>query len=63
VASGWMNPVVRLYRTNDGHAIETFTCSARVKQPGGLVFSPDGRSLAAGFDDTTVVIWEIKDVR
>ena len=63
VASGWMNPVVRLYRTNDGRAIETFTCSARVSQPGGLVFSPDGRSLAAGFDDTTVVIWEIKDVR
>ena len=58
-----MNPVVRLYRTADGCAIETFTCPARVNQPGGLAFSPNGRSLAAGFDDTTVVIWDIKDVQ
>jgi RNA polymerase sigma factor (sigma-70 family) len=63
VAGGWMNPVVRLYRTADGCTIETFTCPARVNQPGGLAFSPNGRSLAAGFDDTTVVIWEIKDVQ
>jgi WD40 repeat protein len=63
VAGGWMTPVVRLYRTADGCTIETFTCPARVNQPGGLAFSPNGRSLAAGFDDTTVVIWEIKDVQ
>ena len=63
VAGGWMNPVVRLYRTADGRAIETFTCPARVNKPGGLAFSPNGRRLAAGFDDTTVVIWDINDVR
>ena len=63
VAGGWLNPVVRLYRTNDGGEIGRFTCPARISHAGALAFSPNGRGLAAGFDDTTVLIWDLTGVR
>ena len=63
VAGGWVNPAIRLYRTDDGREMGRFTCPARVSHSGGLAFSPDGRGLAAGLDDTTVVIWDLTDVR
>ena len=63
VAGGWLNPVVRLYRTSDGREIGRFTCPARISHAGALAFSPDGQGLAAGFDDTTVLIWDSTDVR
>jgi RNA polymerase sigma factor (sigma-70 family) len=63
VAGGWTLPTVRLYRTADGRETATFTCPARVAHAGALAFAPDGLSLAAGIDDTTVVIWDLRGVR
>jgi RNA polymerase sigma factor (sigma-70 family) len=63
VAGGWLNPMIRLYRTDDGRELGQFTCPARVSHAGALAFSPDGRGLAAGLDDTTVLIWDLNDVR
>jgi WD40 repeat protein len=47
----------------DGQEIGSFKCPARVESAAALAFSPDGRSLAAGLGDTTVVIWDVSDVR
>jgi len=63
VAGGWRDHVIRLYRTEDGREMGAFTCPAALTHPGGLEFSPDGRRLAAGLDDTTVLIWDMSDVR
>ena len=63
VAGGWTNPMVRLYQTDDGREIGQFHCPARITRAGGMAFSPDGRGLAAGLDDTTVLIWDVTDVR
>jgi RNA polymerase sigma factor (sigma-70 family) len=62
-AGGWFNPMVRIYRAHDGRELDTLTCPARISHAGALSFSPDGRGLAAGFDDTTVLIWDVTDVR
>jgi RNA polymerase sigma factor (sigma-70 family) len=63
VAGGWSNPMVRLYQTNDGRELGSFTCPARITHADAMAFSPDGRGLAAGFDDTNVLIWDVTDVR
>ena len=63
VAGGRLNPMVRLYRTTDGREMGSFTCPARIGHADNMAFSPDGRGLAAGFDDTTVLIWDVTDVR
>lgn len=63
VAGGWARPMIRLYGTADGSELGQFPCPARISRAGGLAFSPDGRGLAAGLDDTTVIIWDVADVR
>jgi RNA polymerase sigma factor (sigma-70 family) len=63
VAGGWAKPIIRLYRTDDGRDVGQFHCPARISRAGALAFSPDGRGLAAGLDDTTVIIWDLADVR
>lgn len=57
VAGGWRQPMIWLYRTADGKPLDEWAIPAAVARQRGLAFSPDGRSLAAGLSDTTVVIW------
>ena len=63
VAGGWTRPMIRLYRTDDGRELGHFRCPARISRAGAIAFSPDGCGLAAGLDDTTVIIWDLADVR
>ncbi len=63
VAGGWAKPMIRLYATDDGRELGQFRCPARISRAGALAFSPDSRGLAAGLDDTTVIIWDAADVR
>ena len=63
LGGGWANPMIRLYRTTDGREIGSFACPARIVHAGALTFSPDGRSLAAGLDDTTVLVWDVSSIR
>jgi RNA polymerase sigma factor (sigma-70 family) len=62
-AQGWRDPRIRLFNTSDGHEIETFKPPAPVTHRDGLAFSPDGLSLAAGLNDTTVLIWRVRNDR
>ena len=61
VAGGYRNQIIRLYRTGDGRKIEEFTSPAARTYPGALGFAPDGRSLAVGLDDTTVLIFDVRN--
>ena len=63
VSVGGNGSVIRLYRTDNGREIERFTCPAAFSYPNALEFAPDGRSLAAGLADTTVVIWNVGILR
>jgi RNA polymerase sigma factor (sigma-70 family) len=62
VAGGMRRPMIRLYRTSDGRELESFAIPAAVSRWNGLAYSPDGCNLAAGLDDTTVPIWDVRPV-
>ena len=62
-AAGWRDCSIRLYAVEDGHEIDTFACPATRTHPALSLLLPDCRGLAAGLDDTTVVIFNVSDVR
>jgi RNA polymerase sigma factor (sigma-70 family) len=62
VAESWPATAIKIYRTEDGHEVGAFTPPAAAGAD-ALSFSPDGRSLAAGLEDTTVLIWDVSEVR
>ncbi len=61
VETGWRYGMIRLYDTGDGRELGAFACPATRTYAGAIAFSPDGASLAAGLDDTTVVIWDVRN--
>ncbi len=63
VAGAWRERMIRVYWVEDGHQTEAFDCPATAMHPGALAFAPDCRSFAAGFDDTTALIWNVRKAR
>jgi RNA polymerase sigma factor (sigma-70 family) len=63
VEGGWRKHVIHLYHTENGRMIDNFSGPAQLTHRQGLVFSPDGARLAAGLDDTSVLIWNVRHDR
>ena len=36
------------------------TAMTVLSYPGGLAFTPDGKRIAAGLEDTSIVIWDVR---
>jgi WD40 repeat protein len=52
---------IRLYDAATGKALKTFT--GHRSRVTCLAFSPDGKTLATGFQDTTVLLWDVSDAK
>jgi RNA polymerase sigma factor (sigma-70 family) len=63
VSAGWRESSIRLYSTEDGHEIDTFACPATRTHPSAIAFAPDSGGLAVGLDDTTAVIFNVRNGR
>jgi WD40 repeat protein len=61
IAQGWNNPMIRVYRMDSGLELEAFPAPAAVTRQSAITFAPDGQSLAAGLEDSTVLIWDLRD--
>jgi WD40 repeat protein len=59
LASSSYDPIVRLWRVNDGTLLKEL--SGHTAWVRALVFSPDGKLLATASDDDTVRLWNIPD--
>jgi RNA polymerase sigma factor (sigma-70 family) len=63
VAAGWRECSIRLHSTEDGHELGAFACPATRTHPSALAFAPDSATLAAGLDDTTAVVFNVRNGR
>jgi WD40 repeat protein len=59
--AGRRNPTVRVWDWRAGKELRQFT--GHRSDVTTLAFSLDGRRLVSGADDTTALIWDVRDVR
>jgi WD40 repeat protein len=61
VSAGWRECSIRLYSTEDGHEIDAFACPSTRTHPEALAFAFVNMELAAGLDDTTAVVFNVRN--
>jgi WD40 repeat protein len=52
--------IIRIFRLRDKQEIQTVEAPCSSVQ--ALCFTPDGRRIVAGLEDTSIVIWEVRQV-
>jgi WD40 repeat protein len=62
IAGTWQDPGIELWDTTTGKRVGRFT-GHKGGAAEALAFSPDGKTLASGGRDTTVLLWEVARAR
>jgi WD40 repeat protein len=53
----WQHGAIHIYRLRDKKEVQTIEAACRITP--GLAFTPDGKRLAAGMSDTSILIWNL----